>query len=185
MQQQRMSTEQILREQQREERQQAQERRDRARLDKERQEEAARNERREHQDQYERVQAQRRQQQQQQQQQQTTTTTTTTTMSPAREYELARRGEAASYQQQQLERQRQLEASISHLSPQERKEARIVDWIRGGNPWAEQGFIPMSETQGNREYVSSQRRPGLAASGIAAARLQRSEERISSHRALR
>ena len=184
MQQQRMSTEQILREQQREERQQAQERRDRARLDKERQEEAARNERREHQDQYERVQAQRRQQQQQQQQT-TTTTTTTTTMSPAREYELARRGEAASYQQQQLERQRQLEASISHLSPQERKEARIVDWIRGGNPWAEQGFIPMSETQGNREYVSSQRRPGLAASGIAAARLQRSEERISSHRALR
>ena len=178
MQQQRMSTEQILREQQREERQEAQERRDRARLDKERQEEAARNERREHQEQYERVQAQRRQQQQQ-------TTTTTTTMSPAREYELAKRGEAASYQQQQLERQRQLEASISHLSPQERKEARIVDWIRGGNPWAEQGFIPMSETQGNREYVSSQRRPGLAASGIAAARLQRSEERISSHRARR
>ena len=55
----------------------------------------------------------------------------------------------------QVERQRALEARTAHLSPQERKEARIVDWIKGGNPWADQGFVPMSETQGSREYVSS------------------------------
>ena len=105
-------------------------------------------------------------------------------MSPAREYELAKYHAAESHQRQQLERQRQLEAATAHMSPAERKEAKIVDWIRGGNPWADQGFVPMSETQGNREYVSSQPR-GLGSSGIAAARLQRSEGRVSSHRALR
>ena len=103
-----------------------------------------------------------------------------TTMSPAREYELAKREEGASYQLQQQERQRQLEARVAHLSPQERKEARIVDWIQGGNPWASQGFTPMSETQGRREYVPSSPPPAsfLGPSAIAAGRLQRSEERM-------
>ena len=31
--------------------------------------------------------------------------------------------------------------------------------VRGGNPWADQGFVPMSETQGRREYVSSTQPP--------------------------
>ena len=107
-------------------------------------------------------------------------------MSPARAYDLERRGEASACQQQQLERQRQLEVRTAHKSPQERKEARIVDWIQGGNPWAEQGFVPMSEAQGQREYVpSSQRVPGggvgappsATSSALAAGRLQRSDSR--------
>ena len=76
-------------------------------------------------------------------------------MSPAREYELAKFHAAEAQQRQQLERQQQLEAATAHLSPAERKEAKIVDWIKGGNPWADQGFVPMSETQGSREYASS------------------------------
>ena len=47
-------------------------------------------------------------------------------------YELAKQEEAAQYQQHQLVRQRQLEARTAALSPAERREARIVDWIRGG-----------------------------------------------------
>ena len=105
-------------------------------------------------------------------------------MSPAREYELAKQEEAAQYQQHQLVRQRQLEARTAALSPAERREARIVDWIRGGNPWAEQGVVPMSEAQGRREYVSASAhghpsRAALSASGIAAGRLQRSDQRIA------
>ena len=49
-------------------------------------------------------------------------------------------------------------ASLPHFS-QERKEARIVDWIRGGNPWADQGVVPLSESQGNREYIPPPMRP--------------------------
>ena len=60
---------------------------------------------------------------------------------------------------------------------------RIIDWIRGGNPWAEQGLVPLSEAQGQREYVSSGSRAG--ASSIAAARLQRSDDRVASHRGAR
>ena len=58
---------------------------------------------------------------------------------------------------------------------------------RAGNPWAEQGIVPLSEVQGRREYTPA---PGHApgpssASGLAAARLQRSSERtlLLSHRA--
>ena len=42
---------------------------------------------------------------------------------------------------------------IAHLSAAEQKEARIADWIRGGNPWAEQGFVPMSDAQRPRTRV--------------------------------
>jgi hypothetical protein len=184
-----LTTEEILREQQRRERAEAQERRDRARADKERQEDAAKAERRQHQDQFEQMLAQRRMQppppQQQHYQQQQQQHQPMHGMSPAREYELARREEALQQQQAQRERQQQLEARTAHLSPQERKEARIVDWIRGGNPWAgQEGAVPLTEAHGNHEYISSQRR-AASASGMAAARLQRSEERIPSHRARR
>jgi hypothetical protein len=162
----RFTTEQVLREQQRQERQEAEDRRNRAQEQKRRDEEAHAAEKREHQDAYEQMLQKRREQDM--------------NRSPARAYELARREEHAELQTQQLDRQRALAARTAHLSPVEQKEARIVDWIRGGNPWAEQGFVPMSETQGNREYVSS-RQPG-SASGLAAARLQRSEGRMPSHR---
>ena len=162
----RFTTEQVLREQQRQERQEAEDRRNRAQEQKRRDEEAHKAEKREHQDAYEQMLQKRREQDM--------------NVSPARAYELARHEEHAELQTQQLDRQRALAARTAHLSPVEQKEARIVDWIRGGNPWAEQGFVPMSETQGNREYVSS-RQPG-SASGLAAARLQRSEGRMPSHR---
>ena len=188
---QRMTTEQILREQQRRERQAVEERRERVQEAKRNGEAVAKAERREHQDQYELMLKRRWQQaapppqstmqpplQQQQRRQ------PPPSMSPAREYELAKQEEAAQYRQQQLVHQRQLEAHSANLSPAERREARIVDWIRGGNPWAEQGFVPLSESQGRREYVSSSAhgqpsRAALSASGIAAGRLQRSDQRIA------
>ena len=49
----------------------------------------------------------------------------------------------------------------AHHNAAEQKAARIADWIRGGNPWAEQGFVPMSDAQrprtGVRDRLAKQR----------------------------
>ena len=90
----RFTTEQVLREQQRQERQEAEDRRNRAQEQKRRNEEAHAAEKREHQDAYEQMLQKRREQDM--------------NRSPARAYELARREEHAELQTQQLDRQRAL-----------------------------------------------------------------------------
>ena len=66
------------------------------------------------------------------------------------------------------------------------KEAKVIDWIRGGNPWADQGW----EQDQHGKYVKGPNHPDriayaqlqgstAGASNIAQQRLQRSDERMS------
>lgn len=151
--QERLTTEQVLREEQRQERQEAEERRQRAQAARAAAEAAERAERRQYQEQYERVLHQR-----------------------------WRSEEAARQQpfQRAAPHAPSLPGPVSdawawRAQPRElragalaTKEARVVDWIRGGNPWAEQGWVADQHGKSSGSTTPPARGGGGGGEGAAA-----------------